>query len=374
AGPTPHHATPTAHRTSRPAPPTTAPPPLHSPLSTSFRQRRMTKPKASKKVGTDAKLDPVAKIQDGRIEKPKAEKKAKPADAKPKKIKDPNEPKAPANTYVMFTRERGEAVRKANPGLNNKEITALLSAEWKALDKDGKQKYVDARQVLVQQYEAELAKYKASKPADAAADAEMPDAPAAPAPAKPKAPRKKKAVAPAPAPSEPAAVVPDAENEEPAAIEAASMHEEPAPPSAGSAGSTGSGKVSAGTRIAGAGVRPLLSPASTAGTPQVQGKKPAAPAGRRVGANLLLVKKDAPAAPPAPVPEPAEPVVHPAEEIERPTVSESAAGFLTAGKFPRTPSQVKVDSRLIAQSARDDLDAVPNDDDAASDDQIVADA
>jgi hypothetical protein len=56
---------------------------------------------------------------------------------KPKKVKaapkkkDPNAPKKEPTAYILFTKENRPSVKEANPDLEAKEITKLLSQMWK---------------------------------------------------------------------------------------------------------------------------------------------------------------------------------------------------------------------------------------------------
>jgi type IV secretory pathway VirB10-like protein len=55
----------------------------------------------------------------------------KPKKVKVTKKKDPNAPKKEPTAYILFTKENRPSVKEANPDLEAKEITKLLSQMWK---------------------------------------------------------------------------------------------------------------------------------------------------------------------------------------------------------------------------------------------------
>lgn len=56
-----------------------------------------------------------------------------------KKPKDPNAPKAPPSAYILFQNEIRDAVRKANPDIQYRELMGLISQQWNGLPIEKKQ-------------------------------------------------------------------------------------------------------------------------------------------------------------------------------------------------------------------------------------------
>jgi structure-specific recognition protein 1 len=95
---------------------------------------------------------------------PKAKGKAK---AKGKKAKkDPNAPKRPLSSYMIFAGEnRGKLVEKT-PGMSIGEIGKALGAEWKAMTAEEKVPYEDKAKEAKAAYVVKLKEYEATKAAD----------------------------------------------------------------------------------------------------------------------------------------------------------------------------------------------------------------
>ena len=49
------------------------------------------------------------------------------------KTVDPNKPKRPASSYLLFSKETRKSLAEERPGTNNSTITALISLKWKVL-------------------------------------------------------------------------------------------------------------------------------------------------------------------------------------------------------------------------------------------------
>ena len=65
----------------------------------------------------------------------------------------------PLTTYMRFQNERRPTIKNENPGLSGPQISALVSKEWKEISKERKDVYV-------QQYNADMEKYKTEKAND----------------------------------------------------------------------------------------------------------------------------------------------------------------------------------------------------------------
>ncbi|KAF8898163.1 high mobility group box domain-containing protein [Gymnopilus junonius] len=55
------------------------------------------------------------------------------------KPKDPNAPKRPASSYILFQNEVRKSLKKQNPELNNAELLALIAEQWKTMPDEQKE-------------------------------------------------------------------------------------------------------------------------------------------------------------------------------------------------------------------------------------------
>jgi hypothetical protein len=61
---------------------------------------------------------------------------------KTKKEKDPSLPARPSSSYIFFSTENRERIRRENPDLTNREIMPKIGEEWRALSDKEKEPYV----------------------------------------------------------------------------------------------------------------------------------------------------------------------------------------------------------------------------------------
>ncbi|KAJ3473771.1 hypothetical protein NLI96_g12831 [Meripilus lineatus] len=89
---------------------------------------------------------------------------------RPRKPKDPNAPKRPASSYLLFQNEIRQDLKAKNPNMPNNELLGLIAKMWKDMSRDEKDTY-EARQKLAKdQWLADKSAYKASKDAAASED------------------------------------------------------------------------------------------------------------------------------------------------------------------------------------------------------------
>ena len=55
-----------------------------------------------------------------------------------KKEKDPNAPKRPATSYILYQNDCRQSMKEKNPGLNNTELLRYISETWKSLPEQEK--------------------------------------------------------------------------------------------------------------------------------------------------------------------------------------------------------------------------------------------
>jgi hypothetical protein len=79
------------------------------------------------------------------------------------KLKDPNAPKRAKTSYIIFTCENREKMKKKYPQLSMIEINKKLSALWRNLSDDKKNSYKEKSEIDKQRYNEELSKYEKPK-------------------------------------------------------------------------------------------------------------------------------------------------------------------------------------------------------------------
>ena len=81
---------------------------------------------------------------DDDVPQPKGRKRKSPDDddgkrkKRAKKEKDPNAPKRPATSYILYQNDCRQSMKEKNPGLNNTELLRYISETWKSLPEQEK--------------------------------------------------------------------------------------------------------------------------------------------------------------------------------------------------------------------------------------------
>lgn len=83
---------------------------------------------------------------------------------KSKKKKDPNAPKRPSSSYILFCGEKRDDVKKANPKMSATEITSRLGEMWKSVSEKERKRFEEASAKDKVRYEKEMENY--TPPAD----------------------------------------------------------------------------------------------------------------------------------------------------------------------------------------------------------------
>ena len=94
---------------------------------------------------------------------------------KAKKEKDPDAPKRPLSSYMLFCQDERETVKEEHPTFKAKEILTELGKRWKALDEDDKKTYTDRFNENKKVYEVEKKKYDTKKKEEASDEEESED-------------------------------------------------------------------------------------------------------------------------------------------------------------------------------------------------------
>lgn len=79
---------------------------------------------------------------------------------KKKMKKDSRAPKRPASAFLLFSGERRGAVKEANPGIHNTEISKELGKLWREMSDEQKKPYVDQEKAERVKYNEDMAYYK----------------------------------------------------------------------------------------------------------------------------------------------------------------------------------------------------------------------
>ena len=84
---------------------------------------------------------------------------------KVKKVKDPNAPKKPPNAYFLFQTEMRDQMKKkvelgAAAQVDHKQFMSSVADQWKAMDQEHKQPFIDRQDILKAEYKVAQENYK----------------------------------------------------------------------------------------------------------------------------------------------------------------------------------------------------------------------
>ncbi|TEB29547.1 hypothetical protein FA13DRAFT_1632034 [Coprinellus micaceus] len=80
------------------------------------------------------------------------------------KIKDPNAPKRPPSSYILFQNEIRNELRKQFPEINNSQLLSLISEKWKSLPEAEKERYNERNRSAKARYSVQKQAYDARSP------------------------------------------------------------------------------------------------------------------------------------------------------------------------------------------------------------------
>lgn len=78
---------------------------------------------------------------------------------KEEKNADPNKPKKPASSFILFSKETRKNLMEERPGINNSTVNALISVKWKELSEQDKQIWNEMAAKAMEAYKKELEEY-----------------------------------------------------------------------------------------------------------------------------------------------------------------------------------------------------------------------
>lgn len=94
---------------------------------------------------------------------------------KKRKKKDPNAPKRAMTSFMLFSQAERETLKKTNPGLQFTDVAKVIGERWKKMSEEEKQPFEASAKVDKARYASEMAEYRNSKEAPAAAGDEAYD-------------------------------------------------------------------------------------------------------------------------------------------------------------------------------------------------------
>ncbi|KAF6172998.1 hypothetical protein GIB67_006374 [Kingdonia uniflora] len=80
---------------------------------------------------------------------------------KEEKNTDPNKPKKPASSFILFRKETRMNLQQEVPGINNSRVNAIISVKWKELDDAERKLWTNKATEAMVVYKKELEEYKA---------------------------------------------------------------------------------------------------------------------------------------------------------------------------------------------------------------------
>ncbi|KAJ3328921.1 FACT complex subunit, partial [Gonapodya sp. JEL0774] len=128
--------------------------------------KKVPKEKSSKDKPAKEKSSTIEKSKDKGKDKGKPTKTAK-GEKKSRKKKDPNEPKKPLSSFMLFSNEKREQVKRDNPSAGFGELGRLLGVLWKEMSKDAKEPYERRAAEAKAKYAKDKAAYDAGLRASA---------------------------------------------------------------------------------------------------------------------------------------------------------------------------------------------------------------
>ncbi|TBU50564.1 HMG-box protein [Dichomitus squalens] len=80
-----------------------------------------------------------------------------------KKPKDPQAPKRPASSYLLFQNDVRNELKAKNPGMRNNELLSAIAKLWSEMPQDQKDAYENRNKVLKDRWREEKAAYESGK-------------------------------------------------------------------------------------------------------------------------------------------------------------------------------------------------------------------
>ncbi|CCM03962.1 uncharacterized protein FIBRA_06118 [Fibroporia radiculosa] len=78
----------------------------------------------------------------------------------PRKLKDPNAPKRPASSYLIFQNDVRQKLKEEHPGIANNELLTMIAKLWGEMPKEKKEQYEARQKVMKDQWLVDKAQYE----------------------------------------------------------------------------------------------------------------------------------------------------------------------------------------------------------------------
>lgn len=75
---------------------------------------------------------------------------------------DPNKPKRPASSFILFSKEARKMLTEERPGINNSTLNAMISVKWKEISEEEKKVWNGKAAEAMEAYKKELEEYNKS--------------------------------------------------------------------------------------------------------------------------------------------------------------------------------------------------------------------
>jgi hypothetical protein len=82
----------------------------------------------------------------------------------PKKIRDPDMPKRPASSYLLFQNEIRKELKSQNPNMTQSELLSMIAKQWAEMNPEQKTIYTSATATAKEKYHQDKAAYDAKVP------------------------------------------------------------------------------------------------------------------------------------------------------------------------------------------------------------------
>ena len=91
--------------------------------------------------------------------------------AKKKKTRDPDEPKKPLSSFMIFLAEKKDEVKREQPSLGPRDVSREVGRRWGLLEREEKQVYQERYNGMLVAYKVDLATYRVRKEAQTVSEA-----------------------------------------------------------------------------------------------------------------------------------------------------------------------------------------------------------
>ena len=88
-----------------------------------------------------------------------------------KRVRDPDEPKKPVSSFMLYLAEKKDEVKREQPSLNSRDVSREVGRRWGLLEREEKQVYQERYNGMLVAYKVDLATYRVRKEAQTVSEA-----------------------------------------------------------------------------------------------------------------------------------------------------------------------------------------------------------